>query len=88
MESIPHRELRNNSSAVLARVRAGESIAVTNNGDISAVLVPPPTGGLDRARMSGATRPARTSSPGFSAIHRVRADMTSAEIVADLRRDS
>ena len=32
MDTIAHRELRNNSSAVLARVAAGEAIAVTNHG--------------------------------------------------------
>lgn len=39
--TIPHRELRNNSSAVLRDVQAGETIEVTNNGEVVAVLVPP-----------------------------------------------
>ena len=34
METIPHRELRNHSSEILARVSKGESIAVTNHGDL------------------------------------------------------
>lgn len=40
--TIPHRELRNNSSAVLRDVQAGETITITNHGEIVAVLTPPP----------------------------------------------
>ena len=39
--TIAHRELRNNSSAVLRDVQAGETVYVTNNGEVVAVLVPP-----------------------------------------------
>lgn len=38
MRTIPHRELRNDSSKVLADVKAGETIAVTNNGEIDLLL--------------------------------------------------
>ncbi|MGK2954344.1 MAG: type II toxin-antitoxin system Phd/YefM family antitoxin [Solirubrobacterales bacterium] len=40
--TIPHRELRNNSSAILREVQGGETINVTNHGEVVAVLVPPP----------------------------------------------
>jgi prevent-host-death family protein len=40
--TIPHRELRNNSSAVLREVQAGETVYVTNHGEVVAVLTPPP----------------------------------------------
>lgn len=86
METIPHRELRNNSSAVLARVAAGESIAVTNHGTVAAVLVPPTTSELERLRSSGAVRPPRARKPRFSRIPRV-ADLDSAEVLADVRGD-
>ncbi|TKV56425.1 type II toxin-antitoxin system Phd/YefM family antitoxin [Nakamurella flava] len=39
--TIPHRELRNNSSAILREVAGGESFAITNNGEVVALLVPP-----------------------------------------------
>ncbi|MBO0839307.1 MAG: type II toxin-antitoxin system prevent-host-death family antitoxin [Sciscionella sp.] len=39
--TIPHRELRNNSSAVLRDVRAGETIEISNHGEVVAMLVPP-----------------------------------------------
>lgn len=39
--TIPHRELRNNSSAVLREVSLGETFEITNNGVVVALLVPP-----------------------------------------------
>jgi prevent-host-death family protein len=32
--TIPHRELRSNSSAVLREVQAGATIEITNNGEL------------------------------------------------------
>ncbi len=40
--TIPHRELRNDSSRILEDVRRGETIHVTNHGVVVATLVPPP----------------------------------------------
>ena len=57
VRTIPHRELRNNSSKILEEVRRGETIHITNHGEIVATLVPPPT------RPSLARRPARTHIP-------------------------
>jgi prevent-host-death family protein len=39
--TIPHRELRNNSSQILRDVENGETIAISNHGDVVAYLVPP-----------------------------------------------
>lgn len=39
--TIPHRELRNNSSAILREVQGGEVIEITNHGVVVAVLIPP-----------------------------------------------
>lgn len=85
METIPHRELRNDSSAILARVANGESIAVTNHGEIAAILTPPGTPVLDRLERAGAVRPARAERTDFTRLRRAHAD--SAEILADLRGD-
>ena len=41
VKTIPHRELRNRSSEVLRRVQAGETLQVTNHGEVVAVLMPP-----------------------------------------------
>ena len=40
MDSITHREMRNNSGAVLKRVAAGETLIITNNGKPAALLSP------------------------------------------------
>lgn len=40
MRTIPHRELRNNSAAILRAVEAGESLTITNHGHAVAHLIP------------------------------------------------
>jgi antitoxin (DNA-binding transcriptional repressor) of toxin-antitoxin stability system len=42
VKTIPHRELRNNSSAILREVQSGETFQITNNGKVVALLKPPP----------------------------------------------
>ncbi len=64
-KTIPHRELRNRSSEVLRRVQSGETIQVTNHGEVVAVLSPPGSNlapRVVRARHRG----------GFDSIPRVR----------------
>lgn len=87
MEVIPHRELRNNSSAVLARVAGGESIAVTNNGRVAAVLVPPQESELDRVLTARAARLPRNPQPRFDQVRRARSTVSTAAILEDLRGD-
>lgn len=41
VRTIPHRELRNNSSKILEEVRNGETIHITNHGVVVATLIPP-----------------------------------------------
>lgn len=43
MDTISHRELRNNSAEVLRRVAEGESFMVSNRGVVVAHLSPPAT---------------------------------------------
>lgn len=84
METVPHRELRNNSSKILARVKAGETIAVSNHGEIAAVLVPPGATAYEQMIAAGLVTPA--ASPGRARqIHRSRAALSSAEVLDDLR---
>ncbi|MEO6085409.1 MAG: type II toxin-antitoxin system prevent-host-death family antitoxin [Umezawaea sp.] len=54
------RELRQNASAYLKRVSAGESITVTDRGVPVAVLIPPPRDASlrERLRVSGELLPA------------------------------
>jgi len=53
VRTIPHRELRNDSARILAAVKAGEVIQVTNGGEVAAILVPPTTSRLDVLRLAG-----------------------------------
>jgi prevent-host-death family protein len=81
-KTIPHRELRNNSSAVLREVQGGETFHITNNGEVVAVLVPPP-------RAEGAAlqiRPAKVRG-GFSALPRHVVGETTQDVLDELRGD-
>lgn len=80
--TIPHRELRNNSSAILREVAGGESFAITNNGEVVALLVPP--GGPSSPPLR--RRPARVRG-GFAGIARARLDHPVQEDLDALRDD-
>lgn len=53
--TIPHRELRNNSSEILEQVRNGETFEVTNRGEPVAILSPPDRPATDRLRIRRVT---------------------------------
>jgi prevent-host-death family protein len=63
MERIGVRDLNQQTSYYLDRVRAGETIEITKHGDVIARLVPAQRGGrvLDRLIAEGRVRPARGS---------------------------
>lgn len=79
---IAHRELRNNSSAVLRDVEAGETIEVTNHGTVVAVLVPPTSAPATAVRQVRATRPG-----GFGGLPRVHVEQPVQAALDDLRGD-
>lgn len=80
--TIPHRELRNNSSAILRDVQAGESIEISNHGEVVAILVPP----TQRGSASLRVRRARKQG-GFASLRRVRLDRPVQESIDELRGD-
>lgn len=81
-ERIPHRELRNNSSAILREVQAGKSFDITNHGEVVARLVPPTEQSLPPLKV----RKARIRG-GFSKLPRVKIDRPTQEIIDELRGD-
>lgn len=85
MRTVTHREMRNNSGAILRAVAAGESIQVTNNGVVAAVISPPPVGVLQQLVADGAARPARRPLTDLAGVARTSADLTTSEILADTR---
>ena len=87
MATIPHRELRNQSSKILERVKNGETIDVTNNGEVAATLIPPAASPFERLLMSGSVRQASQNPVDFRLLQRVRSDAGTTEILADLRGD-
>lgn len=85
MRTVTHREMRNSSGEILRAVAAGETVQVTNNGQIAAVISPPGENTLSRLAESGHVRKARRSINELSTITRRRAATSSAELVADAR---
>lgn len=86
MTTIPHRELRNQSSKILERVKNGETIDVTNNGEITATLIPPSVSPFERLLLAGQVRPA-TGPVNFRTLPRVNSESSTTEILDDLRGD-
>lgn len=87
MQTVPHRELRNDSGRILARVRSGEVIGVTNHGELSAVLVPPGGDVLALLRAAGKLREPTDDRP-FTDLDPMPAEPGgTAAMLADLRGD-
>ncbi|AXJ10257.1 type II toxin-antitoxin system Phd/YefM family antitoxin [Arthrobacter sp. PM3] len=87
MTTIPHRELRNQSSRILERVKNGETIEVTNNGEVAAVLIPPSSSPFERLLLAGQIRPASPGAVDFQSLARIRSADTTADILAAVRGD-
>ena len=85
MRTVTHREMRNNSGEILRAVAAGETVQVTNNGQIAAIISPPDSASLDRLVAQGQARPARKSVAHLRTIRRRTAQRTSAELVENAR---
>lgn len=82
MESVSHRELRNNSGRVLQAVAAGEAYTVTNNGRPVARLIPVTDSRADLR----CTRPA-SKHGGFGELERHRIEESVYDALEDLRGD-
>lgn len=88
MRTISHRELRNNSAEILRAVHAGETIEVTNHGEVAAVLVPPSLTPYERLAVAGKIREPRKDRPvDLRSLRRVSAPVSSAQIISDVRGD-
>ena len=85
MKTVSHREMRNNSGEILRLVAAGETVEVTNNGQVAAVITSPGSDALTRLAELGQTRAARRPVADLATIRRRPAKLTSAEIVDDIR---
>jgi prevent-host-death family protein len=81
-KTIPHRELRNNSSEILREVQSGETFMITNNGRVVAMLTPPPTQIITDLPMRRAAIVG-----GFGDVPKVKLDHPIQDTLDDLRGD-
>ena len=86
MERIGVRELRQHASRYLDKVKAGETVEVTDRGQLVALLVPPAPGVTARERLiaGGVLMPA--SGP-LHLPRRTRVSTDSGEVLQDLREE-
>ncbi|HEV7185729.1 MAG TPA: type II toxin-antitoxin system prevent-host-death family antitoxin [Leifsonia sp.] len=85
METVTHREMRNRSGEILRRVEAGESVQVSNNGHLAALIVPVGGDPLDGLIARGEARPARTGAETLATIKRVVTPASSRALIEDSR---
>lgn len=86
MEQVGIRELRQNASKILARVKAGETVAVTDRGRAIARITPTPESDWDALVESGAIRPPLSETPLYKIRPRPIAASAS-DILEQLRQD-
>jgi len=88
MERIGVRELRQNASKYLAKVKAGETVEVTERGQLVALLVPPSPAltARDRLIAEGKLLPSESGSPLRLPIP-VRVQMDSGAVLDELREE-
>ena len=85
MRVVTHREMRNQSGEILRHVADGETIQVTNNGQIAALIVPPGTDPFADLLSRGQVRVARNPTSNLRSIVRRKSAIDSQAIVADIR---
>jgi prevent-host-death family protein len=86
MERVPIRELQQHASAVLRRVRAGETVGITDRGTLVAVMAPPSSvGGAAALVASGRVRTPTRRLDDVPAPVKVKS--RTADVLDDLRRD-
>ena len=87
MERIGVRELRQHASRYLDRVKAGETVEVTERGRLVARLVPPDPAAGPRERLIATGRLLPSSEP-LRLPQRVSASEDSGTVLAELRDDA
>ena len=89
MAQVGIRELKQNASAVIDRVRHGESVEVTERGQPIALIVPlPRTGALDRLLAEGRARAAKGTLSDLPAPRRATPGLPlPSEVLAAMRAE-
>lgn len=85
METVPIRDLQRHASAIVRRVRSGETLGVTDRGTLVAIMGPPRTaGGAAALIAAGRVRPATKK---LDDIAPATTTQTIASVLDDLRGD-
>jgi len=87
VSEVPVRELNQNTAGVLARVKAGEPIEITERGRVIARLVPVQEQPLAEWISSGKLRPATLSGAAPRPSGRIRTDQEAGKLLRRLRDD-
>jgi prevent-host-death family protein len=85
MRTVTHREMRNESGEILRQVADGETIQVTNHGQVAALIVPPSADTLADLVSRGQARPARRPPSSLRSVPRRKSTVSSQAIVDDVR---
>lgn len=85
MQEITHRQMRNESAAVLRRVESGETILVLNSGRPAAVIGPPTGDTVSSLAARGQLRAATAPPDTLKSIRRSRSTRSTAELIEDVR---
>lgn len=85
MRTVTHREMRNRSGEILRQVADGQTIQVTNHGQVAALIVPAGTDPLADLIARGQVRVARNPTSSLRSIVRRKSTADSRAIVADVR---
>jgi prevent-host-death family protein len=87
MSEVPVRELNQNTAGVLARVKRGEPIDITERGAVVARLVPAQDHPLSEMISSGRLHPATLTGPAPRPTGPVNGDREAGSLLRELRDD-
>jgi prevent-host-death family protein len=87
MSEVPVRELNQDTAGVLARVKRGEQIDITERGAVIARLVPAQVSPLAELLASGKLRPATVGGPVPRPSGPVRTENEAGELLRQMRDD-
>jgi prevent-host-death family protein len=85
VSEVPVRELNQNTAGVLARVKRGEHIEITERGAVIARLVPAQENPLAEMISAGRLHPATLSGPAPRPVGPVQTDQEAGQVVRELR---
>lgn len=85
MSEVPVRELNQNTARVLARVKRGEHLEITERGQVIARLVPARESPLAELIGSGRLHPASVSGPAPRPRGPVNVDHEAGQLLRELR---